>query len=144
MKAKDVFWKVLAIAATILTLGYAIVYILAQKAAASAMEVAPDPQQLASVLVWLGTGGAVAAINWVLANFLEKQTWWNGLPTLVKYLLPPVAAVLLGIGANELVKFDELVNAIQPYWFIIANIILAYFGSQLGHVMTKKKLEGAG
>lgn len=129
---KRLLIKAVFISLLVLLLAYPV---LAQDGGTQASS--PDPQQLAGVLLWLGAGGSLLAVNWVVANFLEKQEWWNKLAKWVKYVVPPFAAILLGLGANELVEFDQLVSAVQPYWFIISNIIIGYFGSQLGHVMTR-------
>ena len=109
---------------------------------ALAQETAPNPTQLAEVLLWLSASGCVLAVNWLVANFLEKQPWWNNLSVLVKYIAPLVLAVLIGLGANQIFNFPDLIAAIQPYWFIVATIVLAYFGSQLGHIMTKARPNG--
>jgi hypothetical protein len=98
-----------------------------------------DYTKIATVLLWLATGGSVFVVNWIAANFLEKQAWWNKLPLTLKYIIPPIAAVVLGLLAGEVVTL-EAIAVIAPYWEKAMLIIMAYFGSQLGHIQTKDKV----
>lgn len=95
-------------------------------------------QDFAAVLTWLAAGGAATfVVNWLVANFLEKAGWWNSLDKSLKTILPLILAILIGIGAGELSKQVEVINAIQPYWTTIVLVVTSYFGSQTGHVSTK-------
>lgn len=92
---------------------------------------------LSSVLIWLAGVGAVAAVGWIVANFLEKMVWWNNLPPFVKWVTPPILSVLIAFGSQFLLKQEILLAQIQPYFALIVTILLAYWGSQVGHIATK-------
>lgn len=99
---------------------------------------------LSSVLIWLAGVGAVAAVGWIVANLLEKMTWWNNLPAFVKWVIPPILSVAIAFGSQYLLKQEILLARIQPYFALIVTILLAYWGSQVGHIATKnaKRLKG--
>ncbi len=99
----------------------------------------PDWTQFTAVLIWLaGPVGAVFAVNWLIGNFLEKMAWWANMPKWVKWTVPPVVAILVALGAQQLIQIPGLAELIQPYWALAISIILAYFGSQLAHIQTRK------
>jgi len=97
-----------------------------------------DFTNLNAVLAWLSGVGAVTAVGWVLANFLEKMSWWNNLPTYIKWGVPPVFSVLLAFVAQLLLKQEILLAQIQPYFSLVVMILLTYFGSQVGHTATRQ------
>jgi len=105
------------------------------------LQTTPDWTQLSAVLLWLASsGGAVMAINWIIANFLEKMAWWGALPTWVKWVVPPLVAIAVSIGAQQVVQIPGLVDLIQPYWALIISILLGYFASQAAHLQTKRAM----
>lgn len=99
----------------------------------------PDWTQMASVLAWLaGPVGAVMAINWLVANFLEKVAWWGKLPRWFKWTAPPTFAIVLAIGVQQIIKIPGLSEIVGPYWGLVVSIIMGYFASQKGYIETKR------
>lgn len=122
----------------ILILGVLLVFVVT-----TAFQVSPpaDWTVLSAVLVWLAGIGSVAAVGWIVANFLEKMAWWTNLPSGVKWVVPPVLSILIAFGSQFLLKQEILLAQIQPYFALIVTILLAYWGSQAGHIATKAALK---
>lgn len=104
----------------------------------------PDFTNLKETLLWLTTF-AMFASNWIFGKLLESFAFWKNVPRVLKYIIPPVVAVLLGFGAKYLLEtYPGFVDAAQPWYELIATIVIGWFGSQVAHTMTKKKELGAG
>lgn len=94
---------------------------------------------LTQVLLWLVSVGAVFIVNWLFGKTLAGVDWWKKLPTWVKYLVPPVVAILLGFGGQLLLAHPDIIDAIAPHFALVMTILMGYFGSQVAHVQTKVK-----
>ena len=119
---------------------FVIVFLLAllPGSVAFAQEVSdPDFTDLRGILTWLAGVGAVMATNWLFGKVAEGIEAWNKLPTQVKWIVPPVFSILVGLVANWLLTQDALIAVVQPYWSLVAVIILGYFSSQVAHLQTK-------
>ena len=96
-----------------------------------------DYTNLSAVLVWLASGGALLAANWIIANLLEKWDKWHAFPSWVKFTAPLVGAIVLAIGSHYALNYAAELEQVQPLFAIIVTIVVGYFGSQSGHMANK-------
>lgn len=96
-----------------------------------------DLTNLSGVLVWMTGIGAVTVANWLFGKVLSGIPAWNGLPSEVKWAIPPIFAVILGVGSTFLLQRQDIVAVVAPYFTLIMTILLGYFGSQTAHLQTK-------
>ncbi len=110
---------------------------------AAQANVPADWTNLQGVLVWLAGVGAVYAVGWIVANFLEKMDWWNKLPPSVKWVIPPVLSVVVAFLSQLLLKQEIILAQLQPYFALIVMVLLNYLGLQAGHNATRQaRLKG--
>jgi len=104
----------------------------------------PDWTNLGEVISWLAVGGGVPVVVGIVLSYVaENVPAWHTLPKGVKFTVPVVIAVLLGLGANYLLLQTDLIDKVSPYWAMIMSILLAWFGSQVGYMQTKRAGYGA-
>ncbi|MDD1710418.1 MAG: hypothetical protein LUQ37_05875 [Methanoregulaceae archaeon] len=124
--------------------GYIMVLSMIFVLPAVAQEGLPDWTNLGAVISWLAVGGgAPIIVGMIFAYIAENIPAWHTLPKWVKFTVPVVIAVLVGVGANYLLLQSDLIKAISPYWALIMSILLAWFGSQVGYMQTKRAGYGA-
>lgn len=97
-----------------------------------------DWTQLSVVLAWLVGAGSPAVITYLFSWVSTNLEFWKNLPGVVKFALPLVLSILLSIGAAQLLKFPDILSAIQPWYQIVVAAVLAYLASQKGEMTAKK------
>lgn len=89
-------------------------------------------------LVWLGTGGgAIAAFSWLVELFPA----WHALKPEAKRLYSIVGSIVIAVAAFVGLQYipAEVIEAIDPYFKLLAGLLVTYFGGQAFHVVTKRK-----
>ena len=91
---------------------------------------------LTDFLVWLGTGGSIMAISFIL----ERITWFQNLESGMKELVTFGASALLAILATAALQFvpKETLNLIAPYFASISGVFGLVFLSKTFHKVDKK------
>lgn len=103
-----------------------------------------DWTQITAVLTWIvAGGGSVYLVNYALAWFAENFEFWHKLPSWVKFLVPIITSVLLAVGAQYLLGFEDILGLVQPYWEMFIMVLIAWLGSQKGYITAKKDDYGA-
>lgn len=101
-----------------------------------------DYTDLTAVLGWVALAGAPFLAGYVVSLLAENWPKWHTLPTPVKFYTPLILSVLLALGANALLQQTEFVNAISPWWRMVAASILTYLGTQQGYMAAKRSYYG--
>jgi hypothetical protein len=97
-----------------------------------------------AVLVWLAGVGAPYIVGQLLSYLAENWPKWHELPRPVKFAAPLVLSVLLSVGATVLLRYDDAIGLLSPYWAIIVGAVLFYLGSQVAYMNAKKAGYGYG
>ena len=100
-----------------------------------------NPGDLTAVLRWIIAGGAAVLVS-ALASFLgERWPWFQKLSSDNKRLLQLCLSILLSIGAKLALDNvpSDMIQAIQPYWQLIAVILAGMAGNQTFHLMQNGK-----
>lgn len=95
---------------------------------------APDYTDLPAVLVWLTGMGAPYVVGYSMAWILENVKWWHTLPEAVKFILPMLFSVGISVGSTYLLKNEELIQLLSPYWTLVVGAVLAWLGSQKAYI----------
>lgn len=98
----------------------------------------PNPLDLREVLLWLAGAGAPVVVGYLLSLVAENVPAWHTLDSRLKFVIPLVVSVLIGIGANLLLAQTEVVATLSPVWTLVVGAILAYLGSQTGYLNAKR------
>jgi hypothetical protein len=97
-----------------------------------------------AVLVWLAGVGAPYIVGQLLSYLAENWPKWHELPRPVKFAAPLVLSVLLSVGATVLLRYDDVIGLLSPYWAIVVGAVLFYLGSQVAYMNAKKAGYGYG
>lgn len=101
-----------------------------------------DWTNLQAVVTWVVGAGSPALVMYAVSWLIENWKGWATLPFAVKFLAPMLLSVLLSFGASMLLRYPELIAAIQPWFQIVAAAILAWLASQSAYM--KALREGYG
>lgn len=102
-----------------------------------------DLTNLGLVLLWIAGIGAPAIVAYVLSWVVENWKAWSTFPKEVKFLTPMVVSVLLSVGAQQLLKYPDIIASIQPWFQVLMSSILAYLASQKAYITAISKGYGA-
>lgn len=101
--------------------------------------VPPELANIGALLTWIAfAGGAPYLVGKLFAYLAENWQFWLGLDTRIKFLVPMILSVLLSIGAQYALDYTELLAEINPYFQMFVAAIVAYLGTQVGYMETKK------
>lgn len=95
-----------------------------------------DWSNFQEVLLWLTGVGSPALVMYAVSFLAENWSGWVKLPTAVKTIAPMVLSLLIAFGASLLLKYPEIIAAIQPWFQIIASAVIAYIASQKAYMTT--------
>jgi hypothetical protein len=103
----------------------------------------PDFTDLVQVLAWLTGIGAVFVAGKVVAFLAENFQFWHGLDPRVKFVIPIVLSVLIGLGADTLLQLPDVIAVLSPAFTKVMLIVLLYFGTQTGYMQAKASNYGS-
>jgi uncharacterized membrane protein len=89
------------------------------------------------VLKFLVGGGAPVVIAGAMSYLAENWSKWHEFPKWFKFVLPVLVSALLAVGAQILMGYADVVNAISPWYTIVAVTVLAWVNSQKAYANTK-------
>lgn len=92
-------------------------------------------ETLTDVLAWL-TGpaaGSFLVVAWFASWYFEKKTWFQNLAGETRAFIIVALAALLGIGAQVLAGFPDVVALITPYFQPVMYALVAWLGTQVAH-----------
>ena len=122
---------------------FAIVVFLVATAGAFLQEAVPDLTDLGGVILWLATVGAPYFVGWALSLLIENWKGWSQLPRPVKFFIPMIASVLVAVGANILLQYPSVIDAVAPWFTIVMGAILGWLGTQSAYMKVKESEYGA-
>jgi hypothetical protein len=98
-----------------------------------------NPGDLTSVLRWLIAGGAAVVVSALLSFLGERWSWFQSLEPFYKRLSQVGLSILLSIAAKAILDNvpSDVIQAIQPYWELIAVALAGVGGNQLFHVIQR-------
>lgn len=97
-----------------------------------------DWTKLSEVLTWVaGGGGSAYIVAYMLSLIIENVPAWHNLPSIVKFISPMIASVLLAVGATLLLQKADIVIQIAPWWGTSVVAVIAYLGSQKAYMDAK-------
>ena len=93
--------------------------------------------ELNNFLVRLMGGGAVIAVSWIFEQF----AWFQQISPNLKQWLMFVLSALVGVGALYVTTSvpKEVLDAIAPYFAIIASVFGMIFLNQIAHTLNPKR-----
>lgn len=97
-----------------------------------------DFSNLIVVLQWLAGIGGPYVIGQAVALLAENWPKWHELPKLVKFVAPMVASALVAVGATLLLQQTPLLEAVSPWYTIVATAVIGWLGTQKGYMEAKK------
>ncbi len=122
----------------------ALVVIIAAGVCVPAVFAAPmgqdvNPGDLTSVLRWIIAGGAAVVVSALLSFLGERWSWFQSLEPFYKRLSQVGLSILLSIAAKAILDNvpSDVIQAIQPYWELIAVALAGVGGNQLFHVIQR-------
>ena len=91
--------------------------------------------ELNEFFIWLGAGGGIIATSWILEQF----TWFQAVSSKARKWIMFGVCVLISGGAFAIQSYVpiEVINAIAPWFKIIAGIFGALFISEGFHKVNK-------
>jgi hypothetical protein len=111
------------------------------------MDTNPNTETLTGIfllLQWLATsGGAAFAVGYALSLIAENIPAWHRLPSMVKTVVPLIAAPLVAVGATLILKYPTLLEMVGPWYTIVMGAVLAWLGSQNAYMKAKSFGYGA-
>lgn len=105
----------------------------------SAFQTTPEWTNLAAVLAWIVTGGGAIVVASSLGALLEAN-WvtWQNLSPVLKNALVLLFATLLAVGASILLTYTNVIELIQPWWMIVATVIITWL-TGITYLVGKRK-----
>jgi hypothetical protein len=105
----------------------------------SAFQTTPEWTSLVAVLAWIVTGGGAIVVASSLGALLEAN-WvtWQNLSKVLKNVLVLLFATLLAVGASILLTYINVVELIQPWWMIVATVIITWL-TGITYLVGKRK-----
>lgn len=105
----------------------------------SAFQTTPEWTSLAAVLAWIVAGGGAIVVASSLGALLEAN-WvtWQNLSKVLKNVLVLLFATLLAVGASVLLIYTNVVELIQPWWMIVATVIITWL-TGITYLVGKRK-----
>jgi hypothetical protein len=93
----------------------------------SAFQTDVDWTDLGSVLAWVVSGGGAIVVALSLGALLQAN-WviWQNLAGLWKNVITLAFSALLAIGASVLLNYTQIVELIQPWYQIIASVVISW------------------
>ena len=91
---------------------------------------------LREFLIWLMTATGSIGIVSIITEQFES---WGSLPSKVKYWASLAGSVVLGLGAWAVLTFvsPAVLEALKEPFMVVSGIVVAYFGGQVFHKVTK-------
>ena len=82
---------------------------------------------LGSVLAWVVSGGGAPVVALSLGAWLQaKWTTWQNLDGLWKNIITLAFSALIAIGASVLLNYTQIVALAQPWYKIIASVVISW------------------
>ena len=106
-------------------------------------EAPPDLTDFGAVILWLATVGSPFVVGWALSLIIENWSGWATLPRWIKFFAPMVAAIVISVGANLLLKYPVFIETIAPWFTIVMGAVLGWLGTQGGYMISKRANYGA-
>lgn len=77
----------------------------------------------------------VFAINYLVQNYLDNQTWWQNIPQGRQSLIEMLAATVIAVASYFVLHTvpGDVFTQLQPIYQIIYMIVSAWLGGQIGH-----------
>lgn len=97
-----------------------------------------------SVLIWLAGVGSPYVVGYIVSLLAENWPQWHNLPRWVKFLVPMLVSVALSAGATMLLQYEDIIGIVGPWWTLIIGAILAYLGTQVSYMNSKRAGYGYG
>lgn len=94
------------------------------------MQVPTDWTLLTVVLAWIVQGGGIYLSGKLFAYVAESWTKWPVLPPIVKWVAPLLFSILLAIGGTLLLEQTAFLAMLQPWYALVAQVVIGYVGSQ--------------
>lgn len=88
---------------------------------------------------WAVGGGAVIAVKWFVAWYLEDEQWWNEkLSSKNRQLLILLISLILAVGAFSITLLPvDIYNTIEPLLIIIVSTVGVWVTGQTAHKLDK-------
>lgn len=91
-----------------------------------------DWTQLVSTLTYLATGPGSMALALLVGAWLQNiWPFWANWDAAIKNFILLILAAVFAVGATLLLQQTQLLELIQPYYQLIANVVLAWIGGAL-------------
>ena len=95
-----------------------------------------NPLTLSDFLVWLATGGGAAV---AISKIGEMIPWFVALPSNTKKIVQYGLSALVGCAAFAIMSYapPEVLDAIAPYFAILASLVVPIFVNQSYHSIVR-------
>lgn len=94
------------------------------------------------VLRYLMTaGGAAAALSFIL----ERVEWFQGLSATNKSWVVLGGTLVIALGAKAILVYvpKEILDALAPWFEVVAGVVVAWVGTQLAHLADPARIKSA-